>query len=80
MVVGKVRPRITVGAVVLAHRAPLALADVRPPPVPVAGLAQAVLQLAERPNSRPFCARHRDLLSPPAAAASVTWERLLGTY
>ena len=64
VVVGEVRPRITVGAVVLAHRAPLALADVGAPLVPLAGLAEAVLHLAELLDPRPFCARHHDLLSP----------------
>ena len=47
VVVGEVGPRVAVCAVVLAHRAPLAFADVGTPQVPVAGLAEAVLQLAE---------------------------------
>ena len=59
MVVGEVRPRIAVLAVVLAHRAPLAFTDVRPPQVPVAGLAQTVLQLAERVDPCPLRTRHR---------------------
>ncbi len=46
LVVGEVRPRIAVVAVVLAHRAPLALAEVRPPHPPRlarSGLDQALL-------------------------------------
>ena len=44
MVVGKVRPGLSVGAVVLPDRPPLALAQVRAPEVPVARLAQPVLE------------------------------------
>ena len=47
VVVRQVLPRGAARAVVLAHRAPLALADVRAPEVPVARLAQAVLEPAE---------------------------------
>src|SRR4029453_19051810 len=36
MVMRQVVPRLTVGAVILPHRPPLPLADVRPPPVPIA--------------------------------------------
>ena len=47
LVVRQVVPRLAVGAVVLPDRPPLPLADVRPPPVPVTGLAKPVLELAE---------------------------------
>ena len=47
MIVGQVVPGFAVGAVVLPHRAPLPLAHVRAPQIPVAGLAEAVLQLSE---------------------------------
>ena len=59
VVVGEVGPRLAVGAVVLADGAPLALAEVRAPQVPVAGLPQAVLELAEPLDPRPLSARHR---------------------
>ncbi len=47
MVVREVLPRGAVGAVVLAHRPPLALADVGAPQIPVARLPQTVLEPAE---------------------------------
>ena len=47
MVMRQVAPGLTVRAVVLADRAPLALAHVRPPQVPVAGLAETVLEPPE---------------------------------
>ena len=47
MVVRQVLPRRAVRAVVLAHGPPLALAEVRAPVVPVARLAQPVLEAAE---------------------------------
>ena len=47
VVVRQVVPRLPVRAVVLADRAPLPLADVRSPPVPVARLAKPVLHPAE---------------------------------
>ena len=47
LVVRQVVPGVAVGAVVLPHRAPLPLADVRPPPVPLPGLQQPVLELSE---------------------------------
>jgi hypothetical protein len=59
MVMGEVRPGVAVGAVVLAHRSPLALAEVRTPQVPVAGTPQPVLELAEPLGPRPFCTSHR---------------------
>ena len=65
MVVGEVGPRLAVGAVVLADRAPLALAQVRTPQVPVAGLAQPVLELAE--------ARRPELSSAPARGPFVSF-------
>src|SRR6202011_389158 len=46
VVVRQVIPRLAVRAIVLAHRSPLALADIRAPPVPLARLAQPVLQPA----------------------------------
>ncbi len=55
VVVGEVGPRLAVGAVVLAHRSPLALAHIWPPPVPVAGLQQAVGQLTESGNPGLLC-------------------------
>src|SRR5580704_1082627 len=47
MVVREIVPGIAVRAVVLPDRAPLALADVGAPQVPVTGLAQTILQLPE---------------------------------
>ena len=47
VVVREVVPGRAAGAVVLAHRPPLALAEVRPPQVPVTGLAQPVLEPPE---------------------------------
>src|SRR5215831_21170199 len=47
VVVWQVAPGFAVRAVVLADRAPLALAEVGPPQVPVAGLAEAVLEPPE---------------------------------
>ena len=58
VVVRQVVPRVAVGAVVLPDRAPLPLADVRPPPVPLPGLQQPVLQPAEPGDPLAFCA-HR---------------------
>src|ERR1700761_3770003 len=37
MLIGKISPRIAVGAVVLAHRAPGPFADIRPDDLPIAG-------------------------------------------
>jgi hypothetical protein len=48
MVVRQVLPRRAAGAVVLADRSPLTLAEIRPPRIPVAALPQAVLEVAER--------------------------------
>ena len=47
LVVRQVIPGVAVGAVVLPYRAPLPLADVRSPPVPLPGLQQPVLELSE---------------------------------
>ena len=47
VIMRQVVPCLTIRAVVLTHRPPLPLADVRPPLVPVAGLPEPVLQLAE---------------------------------
>ena len=50
VVVREVIPRRAVLAVVFADRSPLALCDVRAPQVPVTGLVQPVLELAETLN------------------------------
>ena len=50
VVVREVIPCVAVVAVVLSDSAPLPLAEVRPPEVPVAGLPQAVLQAPEIPG------------------------------
>ena len=60
VVVREVVPRLAVGAVVLADRAPLPLAQVRAPQVPVAGLQQAVLELAERLDPLALLAHRSD--------------------
>src|SRR4029453_9566693 len=59
VVVREVGPGVAVGAVVLPHRAPLALAHVRTPQVPVAGLAQPLLQPPEPLDPLPLGVRHR---------------------
>ena len=64
MVVRQVIPRVAVGAVVLPHRAPLPLADVRPPPVPLPGLQQPVLQPPEPGDPITFRAHHNSLAGP----------------
>ena len=56
VVVREIVPGLAVGAVVLADRAPLTLADVGPPPVPVARLAQSFLQVPQPAD--PLSARH----------------------
>ena len=58
VVVGEVGPGVAVGAVVLPDRAPLALAEVGAPQVPVAGLPQPVLELAEALDPRPLRSWH----------------------
>ena len=70
LIVAEITPRIAVLAVVLAHRAPLALADVRSPPVPLARLEQTVLQPAEPRYPIPFRTHGRPL-SPRCTAALV---------
>src|SRR6476620_7659031 len=55
VVMRQVAPGLTIWAVVLAHRAPLALAQVGPPQIPVAGLAQPVLEPPEPGHSFTFC-------------------------
>ena len=50
MVVGEVRPGLAVCGVVLPYRPPLAFAQVRAPVVPIAGLAQPVLEFPESLN------------------------------
>jgi hypothetical protein len=49
---GEVVPRIAVSAVVLADRSPLPLADIWPPPIPVPGIEQPILQTTE--SGHPF--------------------------
>ena len=58
VIVRKVGPRLAVGAVVLADGAPLPLADVRPPEVPVVRLAQPVLELPECAHPFPLSPHH----------------------
>ena len=55
VVVREVVPAVAVGRVVLAHRAPLPLGEVRPPALPVA--ARCVLLEPPRSASRPGCGR-----------------------
>src|SRR5215467_4835042 len=55
VVVRQVAPGLTVRAVVFADRAPLALAHIGPPQVPVAGLAQPVLEPPEPGGPFTFC-------------------------
>src|SRR4029077_12101542 len=64
VVVRQVVPGLAVRAVVLADRTPLPLADVRAPPVPVARLAQAVLEPAESSYPLAFGAHRRPSRSP----------------
>ena len=59
IVVREVLPRRPVRAVVLAHGAPLPFAHVRAPEVPVARLAQPVLELPESLDPRALRARYR---------------------
>jgi hypothetical protein len=54
VIVGKVGPRLAIGAVVLADGPPLALADVRPPEVPVVRSAQPVLEIPEYAHPFPL--------------------------
>src|SRR4029450_7311191 len=65
-------PGVAVGAVVLPHRAPLPFAQVRTPEIPVAGLAQPILQPPERFDPRPPAVRPgtapRDPSRRPGAA------------
>ena len=73
MIVGEVRPRIAVLAVVLTDRAPLALADVRTPQVPVAGLAQTVRSTGR--TCRPVPAPHSSSCELPVSAE--TFEKVV---
>ena len=61
VVVREIVPGLAVGAVVLADRAPLTLADVGPPPVPVARLAQSILQVAQPADPLPLGTQRRPL-------------------
>jgi hypothetical protein len=68
VVVRQVVPRVAVGAVVLPDRALLPLADVRPPPVPVAGLQQPV---SSRPN--PATRSRSALIATPSPSFRRSW-------
>ena len=59
MVVREVVPGVTIGAVVLADRGPLAFTDVGTPPVPVTRRAQTVLEGAEGCDAFSLCAHGR---------------------
>ena len=61
LIMRQVIPRVAVRAVVLPDRAPLPLADIRPPPVPLPGLAQPVLQPPEPVHPLTFRAHHHSL-------------------
>ena len=62
MVVRQVVPGVAAGAVVLADGAPLTFTDVGAPQIPVAGLAQPLVESAEALDPLPFCARsHGDV-------------------
>ena len=71
VIMRQVVPRLAVRAVVLAHRAPLALADIRSPPVPLARLAQPVLQPPEPSHPIPFSTHGRPLSSRCTAALVI---------
>ena len=62
VVVRQVVPRVAVSAVVLPHRAPLSLADIRSPPVPLPGLQQPVLQAPEPRDPITFRTHHCSLV------------------
>ncbi len=68
VIMRQVIPRLAVRAVVLAHRAPLALADIRPPPVPLARLEQPVLQPPEPSHPIPLSTHGRPQSSRCTAA------------
>ena len=75
MIMRQVIPRIAVRAVILPHRAPLPLAHIRPPPVPIgARLAQPVLQLPEPGHPIPF-STHRNSLRPLCLAVRPSLPR-----
>src|SRR6202034_2513642 len=67
VVVRQVVPGLAVRAVVLPDRAPLPLADVRPPPVPVTGLAQPVLQVTESCHALSLSSHVPDRTAPAVA-------------
>src|SRR6185312_14707410 len=81
VIMRQVIPCVAVGAVVLADRSPLPLADVRTPPVPVACLQQSVFQLAEAGD--PVRLRTHGVSSeghrPVVAHLASTLAGLLGT-
>src|SRR5262249_27610586 len=62
---------VAVLAVVLADRAPLALAQIRAPSIPIAGVQQPVLELAETVDSGALRSTHRgDRRPAPGEPAS----------
>ena len=69
VIVRKVVPGVAVGAVVLAHRAPGALAEVRPPALPVSTTLRGLVQAAGFGVHRRRCIRaHAAPEAPPPAA------------
>ena len=58
VIVGERVPCLAIGAVVLAHRAPLALAEVRAPHVPLVGIEQPVGKLPEALDALALGAGH----------------------
>ena len=69
MIVRQIGPRLAVRAVVLPYRSPLSFAHIRTPEIPVAGLSQSVLQLAETTALAPT--RHPSHIHLPGNGAVV---------
>src|SRR5712691_2757252 len=67
----QVAPRLAVGAVILAYRPPLALADIWPPLVPLACLPQSVLEPAEAGHPLALSAHRRPSLVLAARALTI---------
>src|SRR5215472_11156256 len=80
VIMRQVVPRVAVGTVVLPDRAPLPLADVRPPPVPLPGLQQPVLQPAEPGDPITLRAHHHSLNRLPSPAERVPVRRSRGAH
>ena len=72
VLVREVGPRLAVGAVVLADSAPLTLADVGAPEIPVVRLAQPVLELPERADPFPLSPHRRPPSDHPALPTPAT--------